>query len=86
MEIKPTSNGTPSRKKPRIWIQLLQPLLIAACLFLWLVFTPMGQLVHVVVWWKTVTTEEAHLYFGIVSIAAALFSIVLTRRSPRTEG
>lgn len=85
MEMKST-NGTENRKKAKIAARLVQPLLIAACLFLWLVFTPMGQLVHVVVWWKTVSVQEANWYCGIFSVVAGLLGLVLSRRSPKVNG
>ncbi|MEF3303981.1 hypothetical protein [Paenibacillus sp. GYB003] len=91
METKPTNgmeptNVTERNKRTKLWVRLAQPLLIAACLFLWLVFTPMGQLVHFVVWWKTLTVQEANLYCAIFSIAAALVGVALTRRTPKTDG
>lgn len=85
METK-LSNGTERRTKTPIWKRLVQPLLIAACLFLWLVFTPMGQLVHLVVWWKTLTPQEANAYCAIFSIAVALVGILLRRKTPQTDG
>lgn len=84
MEMKPT-NGTENRRTGKSWTRLLQPLLIAACLFLWLVLTPMGQLIHTVVWWKTLTVQEANTYFALFSIAAALVTLLLNRR-PKAEG
>jgi hypothetical protein len=82
--MKPT-NGTENRRTSKNLIRLLQPLLIAACLFLWLVLTPMGQLIHAVVWWKTLSAQEANAYFALFSIAAALVTLLLNRR-PKAEG
>ncbi|GAA3403088.1 hypothetical protein ACFFNY_05865 [Paenibacillus hodogayensis] len=84
--VEPAVKEKPERRKKRIWSVFVQPLLIAGCLFFWLVFTPMGQLVHVVVWWKTVTVQEANVYFAVMSAAAALISLMLSRRTPRAEG
>lgn len=84
METKP-ANGTETKKKRRAWTVLLQPLLIAACLFLWLVLTPMGQLIHTVVWWRTLTVQEANACFALFSIAAALVTLLINRRS-KVEG
>lgn len=84
MEMKPT-NGTENRRTTWKWTRFLQPLLIAACLFLWLVLTPMGQLIHTVVWWKTLTVQEANTYIAMFSIAAALVTLLINRR-PKADG
>ncbi|TMV50846.1 hypothetical protein FE783_09250 [Paenibacillus mesophilus] len=84
MEMRPV-NGKENRKTGKSLTRLFQPLLIAACLFLWLVLTPMGQLIHTVVWWKTLSPQEANTYFALFSIAAALVTLLLNRK-PKAEG
>ncbi|PYI52885.1 hypothetical protein DLM86_17920 [Paenibacillus flagellatus] len=79
-------NGTEKRGRPRKWVKLLQPLLIAACLFLWLVLTPTGQLIHAVVFWKTLSPQEVNIICAALSIAAALVQVLLSRRTEQSNG
>lgn len=85
VETKPT-NGTEMKRRTWTWSKLFQPLLIAACLFLWLVLTPTGQLVQVVVWWKTLSPQEVNMYCAGLSIAAALLHLLIFRKSSHSNG
>lgn len=82
MELE-TRKDTEQRKATsrQRWSRIVQPLFIAVCLFLWLALTPMGQIVHAVIWWKTLTVQEANVYIALLSVAAALVTLLLNGRS-----
>jgi hypothetical protein len=75
-----------SEKRPRLWTRLAQPLLIATCLFLWLVLTPTGHLIQTVVWWTTLTPQEINIGCAILAGIVGLAQFLLFRRPREAEG